>query len=813
MVKFLALARHEAASLFLNPALVLASGFFVLLDSFAFYLSLIPAGASAEFAGLALFMLFTSMILFPLAAAPSFAAERADGTLETLFTAPVGPAAVVLAKYAGAMLFAAFHLAHGLVYAALLSYGGKLDWNSALLALLALLLFASLAVSLGLAVSILTDSPAAAAAGSGAALLLLAAVAELDPHSGGAAALAGRLGFISHVKRWADGELDGAGLVYFLSATALFLFFAWLAVTAREGGQKPAEPAERRRPRLAWILAGLAFFLFALQAAILHIGGQLENGPFPGRELWLAPKIRLLPLPLALLSLAGAGFVLLPSWRTAGGSGRDGRGWTFAAAAAALAIAVNLGWLSTYPFRALAGGGLSFLSRLGGDWRLDVSDDGRNTLSPALRRLFDHLQGRLGVYCLLSGSAESGGVRLAEEMRRLLERCQADNPLIRARWADPEQNPELAAALARELGLAPGGEDGGRLALDYQGRRLIVPAAALAVPPDWRARAAGSEKWLFDGENQLLKAVAVLIDPRVPNVFFSYGRQEPGLAPAARPERSVSRLARALAAANMRVRQHPLAAGQPIPPECDILAVVSPGIPFQPGEAGEIRRYLERGGRLLLLAPVADGKYRAAGDALAELAFSLGGSYRDDLIEDRINNDNGQAIVPLGTTGKMKPAASAEERESGFAFPLARTLGDNPRSGENGWTSERLVRSFPTAEAAETAGGGRRAGPFTLVYRAWRETGGREARAVVIASGRMAADSDIGRGANEALLLGLVKWLAGRDDAPEAAPARWTDRRLRLSNPELRAVLWIGSAALPLIWLALGVLIWRWRRN
>ncbi|MDR1534716.1 MAG: Gldg family protein [Planctomycetota bacterium] len=733
MSGFLAVLRQEARRLFLSPGLLFAAFFFVLLDSFVFYLTAAGADATAEFEPLALAALFTALILLPLPAAQSLASERAEGTLETLLTAPIGPGRVLLAKFAGLWLFALAYLSHGLAYAFWLSRNGNLDWNATVAAFSLLALFAAFALSLGLAFSAPASSPAAAAAGSAALLILLAAAGGLDPYSGTGAAVFHRLGFIPHAKRWISGELDSGGLSYFLVGTILFLFLAWLALTAEREGGEAAAPA---RPGLF----------------------------------------------------------------------RSGRAWTLAAALAAAVLAVNLGWLSARPFPEFSGGRSGPLAILFGGWRLDVSDDGRHTPPAPLAGLLDSLQGPLTATCLLPEAAESGGVALADGLRRLLERCRARNPLLRIAWIDPETRPGAAESFLQGREAPGGGDASGWLVLDYLGRRRILPAAGLAVPPDWRERAAGGKKWVFDGENQLARAISDLIDPRVPNLFFSYGHNELSLSPGVRRDLSASRLAAALARDGLRIRQCAVSAGQPIPPECDLLAVASPGIPFQPAEAEEIRRYLENGGRLLLLAPAAGEQYRAAGDALADLAHSLGGSYRDDLVEDPLNNDDGQARIPLGTGAGIKSEASPEEREAGFSFPLARSLRDNPGSGENGWTSERLIHSFTTSEAADFAGG-RRAGPFTLVYRAWKKTGAGEARAAVVASGRLGSDSYLARGANEALLLGLARWLAGRDELPAEPPAARTDRRL---GPGIRpAGLWLAAAAPPLFWLGLGFAAWR----
>ncbi|MCL2000040.1 MAG: Gldg family protein [Planctomycetes bacterium] len=831
MRRFSALAMKEAAGIFLSPPILFATAFFVLLDSFAFYLTTAaPATAFALFDDIAMFMLFTSLLMFPLITMHSFSEDNATGTLETLLTAPIGSLAVVMAKFSGAMLYALVYLLHGVVYAFLLSYGGKLDWNSTLACFLALAAVAGLAISLGVFVSALTLSPAAAAAGAGGGLLFLALAADFDPYSGTLADILNNLSFIPHAKRWMAGELDTQGLVYFLSGTALFLFYAWLSVGSRTAGKYNADTTVRRRLTATWLLVSTGFLFLLLQAAILHINGFWESGTPLDSTLSRIPRRWLFPLALSVISF-GWSCLTYRAARRADRDSRDTRLLKYAtisetkvlaapryfyednrrskrrlilAIGAAFAVAVNLNWLSHYPFRTFSGsGGLGLLTVLQAR-RWDISDNRRNSLSPTTRRTLDSLQGRLRIYCFLSDSLETQGVPLADEMRRLLRRYSDYNALVGLTFADALREPELAKDLAEELDIPPQGLEY-LLVMDYQGRRMTIASASLITQPDWRAQAADNARWVFDGENRLTQTIMRLADPRIPNVVFTYGRLEHSLTAGTYPERSASRLARAMAGANMRVRQHAITPTQPIPPECDILAVISPREPYQKHEVEEIRRYLDLGGRLLLFAPVAGEEYQTEGDPLAELAFSLGGGFRDDMVEDAWNNDNGQALAPIGL------AKGLTESSISLVFPLTRSIRDNPLAIKDGWVSERMVESHHTAVAGN--GNARRPGPFTFVYRSWKAAEMREARVVVISSGRMAADSDIVRGANEALIMGLTQWLAGREESRDIAPRTWIDRRLTLTGPQLRAILWIGVVALPLAWLMAGISVWWFRKD
>lgn len=832
MKKFLALTRKEISGVLLSPPLLFATAFFVLLDSFAFYMTTAThVTAYAMFDEIALFMLFTSMIMYPLVSMHSFSEENANGTLETLLTAPIGNLTAVLAKYAGGMAFVLLYMLHGIVYALLLSYGGNLDWNQTLAAFLALLAVGSLAMSLGVFISAMTLTPAAAAAGAGGVLIFLAVAGDVDPYSGNIADVLYSMSFFPHARRWIAGELDTRGLIYFVSSTVLFLFYAWLAVGSRGTEKRSANATVRRRLTVTYILVSSGFVFLLAQVAVLHIRGFWESGMPLGPGMARTPTVWLIPLALALACFCWA----VLTFRAARRAEKSARGTRIMAkyvtiteskvmaapryyyeenlrarrrvviaAVAAMIVVVNLNWLSHYPFRTFAGTGrLQFLAALQ-DRNWDVTEDRRNSLSPTTRRVLDGLQGRVQIYSFLTESASVRDVPVAEEMRRLLERYMDYNSLISTTFADVEKEPGLAKTLAAEIEL-PADQIDNFLVVDYQGRRLSIPASILAAPPDWRAQAAGDGRWVFDGENRLTQAVMRLVDPRMPNVFFTYGHLEHSLSAGPNSERSATRLARALTGANMRVRQHVINPSWPIPPECDILVVAAPRVPFQEHEVEEIGRYLDRGGRLLVFAPAASDEYDASQDPLNEFLFSLGGSYRNDLVEDRVNNDNGLALAPLGRS------RGASESSINLVFPRSRSIRDNPRTTENGWTTERMIETHPSAVAVDAAG--MRPGPFTLIYRSVKPTDAREARVVLIASGRMAADSDIARGANEALILGMAQWLAGREESRDIEPRGWIDRRLTITGPKLRAVLWLGVVALPLAWLMAGISVWWLRRE
>ncbi|MDR1613622.1 MAG: Gldg family protein [Planctomycetota bacterium] len=834
MGTFSALAKKEMLTGILHPAVLFAAAFFALLDSFAFFLIVSrPGGGYAVFDEMALFMLFTAIFLYPLVSMNAFSEENAEGTLETLLTAPVGHFSAIAAKFTACLAFVAVSLLPGLVYAVLLDYGGNLDWRATAAAFLALFAVGALAMAIGIFISALTVSPAAAAAGSGGVLVFMAISADIDPYGGGLANFLNSLSYVPHAKRWIAGELDTRGLIYFLSAAALFLFYAWLSLGARGQGKRAVTRTSRRRALFTCLLICLGFILLVAQLALFHIKGVWESGtPLLGPTLRRLPWNWFLPAVLSALCFLWSVFTYRAARRSARqavparsrkyatlsdkqvlgaaklyyAATRRSRLGVAIAAVAALAIVLNLNWLAHYPFRTFQNSrNLSVLSALRGrSW--DVTQEKRNSLSAETRRVLDGLQGRARIYAFFAADGEFHGVPLAEELRRLFARYGDYNGMVSSAFADPVNDPERAQTLARGLDLPPQGLEN-RLIVEYQGRRLEAPVSWLASPPDWRAQMAGDTRWVFDGERGVTQALMHLLDPRVPTVFFSYGHREHSIVENASSDRSVSRFARALAQNNMRIRQFILSADQPPPPECDILVVAAPRTPFADRDVDNLRKYLERGGRLLLLAPQPEGGlFLEENDPLNALVFEMGGSVRDDIVYDASRNDGGVETAPLGRLKGSGDGGLA------FAFPGSRSIRDNPRSLENGWNCERLVETFPSSVARRMRDGDPRPGPFTMVYRAVKEAEGRESRVVLVSSGRLAADSDIRRGDNESLVVGLAQWLAGREESYLTTPRPWINRRLTLVDSELRGILWLALVALPLAWLLAGLGVW-WARK
>lgn len=183
-------------------------------------------------------LLFGSVILWltvlvPIVSMRLFAEEKRSGTLETLMTAPVTDAEVVLGKYAGALAFILIvtlpAMAHIFVLAAF-SPGIDMvtvDPGAVSCGCLILILIAAFLTSIGLMVSLMAGSQIVAAISCFCVLwicLLAGTIVSTLPID--STRIAQFISPLVHVDDFSRGSFDTRPLILYLSGTAFVLFTA-----------------------------------------------------------------------------------------------------------------------------------------------------------------------------------------------------------------------------------------------------------------------------------------------------------------------------------------------------------------------------------------------------------------------------------------------------------------------------------------------------------------------------------------------------------------------------------------------------------
>ncbi len=261
-----------------------------------------------------------------------------------------------------------------------------------------------------------------------------------------------------------------------------------------------------------------------------------------------------------------------------------------------------------------------------------------------------------------------------------------------------------------------------------------------------------------------------------------------------------------------------------VPPDCMVLVVAGPTGDYQQPAVDAIKKYVEEGGRALLLLdpPLKMGRSEIAdNDALAGLLQSWGITLDKDLILDL--NPIGQ-LAGLGpqvalVTHYERHAIVNELKGSATGFPLVRSM--DVKSTDK-TTVEKLFGSSESSLATSKLNSPEvdpndpknKKGPLTIAasgsYRTGKENS--EGRFVVVGSSAWAANSFIGFNGNRDLAMNVMNWLASDEDLISIRPKDRDDRRITMTRGQLN---WVGITSLGLLPLGIvitGVSVW-WRRR
>ena len=243
MRKFLAIVGREWRAYFLSPLAYVILAAFLLMNGIIFSAIVAFLNAPGAPKGQALPFLFTNtyfwifnLFVVPVITMRLFAEERKSGTIETLLTSPVGEPTVVLGKFAGALGFFLTLWAPTLVYVLILRAQTPIDVGPVAAGYLAIALIGGLFLSIGTFASTLSKNQIVAAILAFAMLIPVFSAGLLeslvnDPRRRESL---GYFNLWEHMEEFARGVVDTRRLVYYLSATAFFLFLTTVSLSAKK---------------------------------------------------------------------------------------------------------------------------------------------------------------------------------------------------------------------------------------------------------------------------------------------------------------------------------------------------------------------------------------------------------------------------------------------------------------------------------------------------------------------------------------------------------------------------------------------------
>ena len=180
-------------------------------------------------------MFTVTLFLIPILTMRLMSEDRRAHTDQLLMMAPVSTLSIVMGKMLAAVIVYLAALSITLIQAVVLSTFAAVEWSVVIGHFLGLLLLGMALISVGMFISALTENQIIAAIGGfcvGFFLMLLDSLAGMISNS----VLAGfvsDLSFQTHYQNFTLGIFDFSDVIFYLSITALFVFFTCCAFEKR----------------------------------------------------------------------------------------------------------------------------------------------------------------------------------------------------------------------------------------------------------------------------------------------------------------------------------------------------------------------------------------------------------------------------------------------------------------------------------------------------------------------------------------------------------------------------------------------------
>jgi len=261
-----------------------------------------------------------------------------------------------------------------------------------------------------------------------------------------------------------------------------------------------------------------------------------------------------------------------------------------------------------------------------------------------------------------------------------------------------------------------------------------------------------------------------------------------------------------------------------VPSDCTTVVVAGPKRNYEQPEVDAIKKYVENGGRVLVMldAPLKAGHSDIAdNDALAGILQNWGVTLEKDLILDL--NPIGQLVgtgpeVALVTTYEAQPIVN-EMKGTATGFPLSRSL--EVKNGDKtsvqklfDSSASSLATSNLSSAAVSVNDPKNKKGPLTIAAAGTYNTGNQNAqgRFVVVGSSSWLANGFISFNGNTDLALNTINWLSSDEDLISIRPKEREERSITMTRAQLSWVRATSQFLLPGIVVIAGIGVWVKRR-
>jgi ABC-type uncharacterized transport system involved in gliding motility auxiliary subunit len=437
--------------------------------------------------------------------------------------------------------------------------------------------------------------------------------------------------------------------------------------------------------------------------------------------------------------------------------------------------------------------------------RWDLTATSEFTLSPQTTKVLKSLDSPLKM------TVFARETEFARYKERLPEYEYASKK-VNVEYVDPDKKPALAKQMAIQ--------SYGTVAIEYKGR---------------------IERVVGDSEQDLTNGVIKVVTGQERKVYFTQGHGEKDTTSAERS--GYNSIATQLGRDNMKVEKLVLAQQQDVPADATAVIAAGPRIDFLQPEIEALKRYLEKGGKLMMMLDPPD---KMDAPPLTNL-IALSHDWGIDLGNNVVVDVSGVGRL-LGTDETVPVAASypshpiVEKFDLLTAFPLARSATAAP-GGVGGHFAQSFVETTARSWAESDLGGvlsgkpikleedkGDKKGPISLAAAvsatapaAGASADGKgqdkkdeakkpETRVVVFGDSDFASNFALGIQGNRDLFLNAVNWLSQQENLIAIRPRESADRRVTMTSAQQTRVLLLVLLIIPGFVLGSGVYTW-WRRR
>jgi len=418
--------------------------------------------------------------------------------------------------------------------------------------------------------------------------------------------------------------------------------------------------------------------------------------------------------------------------------------------------------------------------------RIDMSAAGVNTLSDQSLAVLDGLDSEVTIEAFMTGGRDP----VLEELFGAY-RYRSDQ--VSYSFVDPQIRPELA----QQAGISQ------------------VPTLKISKGERSTLVTKTDEESVTNGIHRVTAA-------DIKKIYFIEGHGEPGIADPQSPA-GLGLFAQDLKNQNYEVAKLFLPDVESAPEDAAVIIAPAAEKAYFPHEIDLLQRYLESGGRLLMLLEP------RGGDEIVEMLARWGIEVGSNVVVDqqiRLFQGVTLGLEPVVSTYGSHP--SVEPMTERTLFSLARSVqpAAEPPTGvtvtslastaRTSWAESDIDRLFDQSEAQLDEGD--IAGPVSIAVAAGGKVadvggeGDAEFGIVVFGDGSFVTNNYWRQLFNDALALSTVGWLSGQDELISIGPRAVRASRAHLTPAQHRTVFYLSVLVVPELILLCGIAVW-WRRS